>query len=359
MNLKLNTVAPKAKFTDKRIISLFLALFLLIGFSAANVSAENGKIAYAYANAIYKMNPDGTGAQQITFLANDLGYHRDYSPVWSPDGSKIAFVRLSSYTTYGEGGGGWNGDVPYETVNTYSIYTIDYNGGNLTQIKTGAAFVNDLTWSPDGTKLAYVQGADTTFAGNLQTCAGNVYIYTINAVANGTPTLIGAAVSGIDPSWSRDGTKIYYAVNNNSEYYGIYSVNLSTNSVQRHTYDNLPPADPEISPDGSRIAYAVDYAQEQCVAGNMSTMGPTRIQIYTGSLIVHNLVQNNSVILTNKASSPVWHTSGNLILFISTQSGEWSENTAEPELATITADGHNQTIIQNWQTGELTGSWSP
>jgi Tol biopolymer transport system component len=357
MNLEVNAFAPEGKFSIKRIIFLLLALFLLNGFSAGIVRAENGKIAYAYANAIYKMNPDGTNPQQLTAFT-DLGYHREYSPVWSPDGTKIAFVRYTSNHS-NEGGGGLNGDT-YNTVDVYNIYTIDYNGGNLTLIKTSSDFLNDLAWSPDGTKLAYVQGGDTTYAGIYQTCGGNTYIYTIDAVAGGSSVRLGATAGGIDPSWSRDGTEIFYAVNTNSENFGIYSVNLSTEEVQRLTYDNYAPADPEISPDGSKIAYAVDYPQEQCLFGNMSTMGPTRTQIYTGSLIVYNISQNNSVILTNKASSPVWHPSGNLILFISSGSnGEWSEQLGEPELATITAAGTNLTVIQSNQFGVLSGSWSP
>lgn len=360
MNLEINTYAPEVKLTIKRIIFLFLALFLLTVFSVENVRAENGKIAYAYANAIYKMNPDGTNVQQLTTPPFGNGYNRDFSPAWSPDGTKVAFVRLIAEEVATGGGGGLDSDTSYYTVFTYGIYTVDYNGGNLTQIKyTGTTFVNDLTWSPDGAKLAYVQGADTTFAGRLQACYGNSYIYTVNAVAGGASTLIAAAANGIDPSWSPDGTKIFYAVNNNSEDYGIYSVDLSTNAVQRLTIDNLPPADPEISPDGTRIAYAVNYKEDQCLAGNMSTMGPTTIYTYRGNLIVYNIQQNTFVTLANGASSPVWHPSGNLILYVSSQGGEWSEEGGEQELTTITTAGTNRTLIQNWQWGELSGSWSP
>ncbi|MDQ3801364.1 MAG: hypothetical protein M3384_18230, partial [Acidobacteriota bacterium] len=228
------------------------------------------------------MNPDGTGVQQLTF---NMGYNRDFSPVWSPDGTKIAFVRLISEVV-----GSQDADMP-NTVTSYGIYTIDYNGGNLTQIKSSSIFVNDLTWSPDGTKLAYVYGADTTFAGRLQSCSGNSYIYVVNAVASGASRRITVTSGGIDPSWSPDGTKIYYAVNNSSENYGIYSVDVATNAIERVTYDSVPPADPEISPDGTRIAYAVNYNTDQCLMGNMSTMGPTRMHVYRGSLLVYDIAQ--------------------------------------------------------------------
>lgn len=351
MNLKLNAVTPEAKFINKRISFLLLAFFLLIGFSAVETRAENGKIVYASGNAIFKMNPDGTGVQPLTF---NMGYNQDYSPVWSPDGTKIAFARSITEVV-----GSQDTDMP-NTVTTYGIYTVDYNGGNLTQIKSGSPFINDLTWSPDGAKLAYVYGADTTYSGRLQSCSGNSYIYVVNAVAGGASRRFTVTSGGLDPSWSPDGTKIYYAVNNASENYGIYSVNVATNAVQRVTYDSVPPADPEISPDGTRIAYAVNYNVDQCLMGNMSTMGPTRMHVYRGSLLVYDIAQGSTLILTSNANTPAWHPSGSLILFISTGGSFGSDGgTGEPELATIEPTGINQTVIPNGETGESSGSWSP
>ena len=355
MNLKLNAVAPRAKLACRRLLFLFPALFLLIQFSATSVSAESGKIAYAAGNAIYKMNPDGTSVEQLTF---NFGYDRDFSPVWSPDGLKIAFVRLT-YEATGQPGGSDGPLGGSDTTNynsTYSIYTIDYNGANPTQIKSGSAFINDLTWSPDGTKLAYVYGADTTFAGRLQSCSGNSYIYVVEATAGGTTRRVHGTAGAIDPSWSPDGTKIYFAVNNNPETYGIYSIDLSTDDITRITFDTVPPADPEISPDGSKIAYAVNYNEDQCLAGNMSTMGPSRIHIYRGSLIVHDIAQNSSLVAAvGGASSPSWHPDGSLILFVTTSGSEMEA----PDLSTITPTGLNQTVIPNPEAGEISGSWSP
>jgi Tol biopolymer transport system component len=358
MNLKLNAIMSEAKFTGKRKIFLFPAFFFLIALSVINVWAESGKIAYSYDNAIYKMNPDGTSVQQLTFTTAS---QKDFSPVWSPDGTKIAFVRSNSTQQVTSGGGGdwWSGEeTTVHTVTTYSIYTMGSGGANLTLIRNSPSFINDLTWSPDGTKLAYVYGADTTFAGIYQTCSGNSHIYIVNAVEGGNANPVAAAVGGIDPSWSSDGAKIFYAVNNNPEKYGIYSLNLSTNSVQRLTYDGAAPADPEISPDGTKIVYATGYAEEQCIAGNMSTMGPVKMYTYRGSLILYDIAQNSYLMLTSGASSPTWQPGGNLILYISAE-GQPSETTPGQELTTITATGQNRTQIQNWQSGETSGSWSP
>lgn len=336
----------KPEFINPRIFLTTLALFLLLQLSAVNLSAETNKIAYAYANSIYKMNPDGTGVQQLT------SGNIDYSPVWSPDGAKIAFIRLTTEHTYSD-----DIDISFET-RKHNIYTIDSNGGNLTQIKSEQAFINDLTWSPDGTKLAYVQGFDTTDAGYYYSCSGIRNIYVVDAVANGAARMIEAASGGVDPSWSPDGTKIFYAVNYPSGNLGVYSINLETDSVSRLTYDMSPPADPEISPDGSKIAYGIDYPLQDCLAGNMSTMGVIRLPDYiAGGLVVYDIAQNHSTILAGGASHPVWNASGSLILYTSTQSSGGG-GISQPELTVITVSGQNRTTIPNMQTGEISGSWS-
>ncbi|TES93324.1 MAG: hypothetical protein E3J88_00305, partial [Anaerolineales bacterium] len=62
-------------------------------FTPAPFGGGSGKIAFASYRSgdqeIYVMNSDGSGIQQLT--DNDWD---DYSPAWSPDGSKIAFDSL-------------------------------------------------------------------------------------------------------------------------------------------------------------------------------------------------------------------------------------------------------------------------
>lgn len=48
---------------------------------------------------IFSMNPDGTGARQLTFNKGD-----DYEPTLSPDGTKIAYMNRSVQASDGQGG---------------------------------------------------------------------------------------------------------------------------------------------------------------------------------------------------------------------------------------------------------------
>src|SRR5215203_1130498 len=255
MIFQLNAAIRESKPLNKRIYFVLLAFIFLINFSAVRTPAEDGKIVYSSGRAIYKMNPNGTNVQQLTFIASE---ERDFSPVWSPDGTKVAFVRYVSERDTG----------------IFHIYTIDSQGGNLTEIKNSASFINDLAWSYDGQKLAYVEGGDTTFEGRYfnSSCGGGSIIRIIQAVPNGYNYNVYTPVGATDPSWAPEGNKIYYVLNTNPQDYGIYSINLLSSYSIRLTYDSLPPADPAVSPDGSKIVYAVGYPDQGiCFAGNMST----------------------------------------------------------------------------------------
>ena len=68
-----------------------------------------------------------------------LGLER---PVWSPDGTQIAFTRRSSESTIDE--------------DATSIYVINADGTGLHEIDLGGGIhATDIEWSPDGTEIAF------------------------------------------------------------------------------------------------------------------------------------------------------------------------------------------------------------
>ena len=103
-----------------------------IAFQRYNTTAQP-----AAKSAIYLMNADGTHLRRLTPRSIDASI-----PRWSRDGTRIAF------NDYAE-------DVPNKSANVYSIRPDGTNLRKVTHYTGGTkrAFVND--WSPDGRQIVY------------------------------------------------------------------------------------------------------------------------------------------------------------------------------------------------------------
>jgi TolB protein len=123
---------------------------------------------------LYVLRPDGSLAR----LTNDFLDERD--PSWSPDRSRIAFVRAALAP-------------PHFT----SLWMMRADGRQVRRLTAPRdAFDGDPTWSPDGTTIAFVRrGVDAP--------ASRVELLDLRSRAIATPRLPRASYSGV--RWSSDG----------------------------------------------------------------------------------------------------------------------------------------------------------
>jgi Tol biopolymer transport system component len=105
----------------------------LDGSSILFVSNRDGNLEF------YSVNPDGSG---LTRLTNTPGFHED-NPSWSPDGASIAFdaCQAESWPCPGNAGG--------------DIFSMAADGTNRTRLTTDPRIDANPVWSPDGTRIAF------------------------------------------------------------------------------------------------------------------------------------------------------------------------------------------------------------
>ena len=99
-------------------------------------SPDGAKLAFAGDSGIFLMNADGTGAVQLTTGGME--------PSWSPDGSRIAFVMLQWDST-----GNDPGLYP-------RIAVVNTDGSGFARLSDGP-YDDSPAWSPDGTRIAFVR----------------------------------------------------------------------------------------------------------------------------------------------------------------------------------------------------------
>ena len=151
-----------------------LVLVVAVGATDAHASfpGSNGAIAFMRNGHVWTIEPDGT---QVKLAKGE-------QPAWSPDGSRIAYIRPARIG--------------------YQIWTMAADGSDRTQIPLVRTYYAAPSWSPDGSRLVY------TSVG-----AGGHDLYTIGATAPfGAPVQVTRTPDSDEehPAWSPDGTRIAF-----------------------------------------------------------------------------------------------------------------------------------------------------
>jgi Tol biopolymer transport system component len=132
-------------------------------------------------STIYMVNADGSG---YTNLISTLeGYYDE--PFWSPDGASIMFIKYTRLT---------------ENNSKAEIFRMNVDGSNvirLTELDT-ESYLEDLMWSPDGTRIAYTRDYE---------------IYVLRVDASDPVNLTNSPSYDDLPVWSPDGKRILFLSN--------------------------------------------------------------------------------------------------------------------------------------------------
>jgi Tol biopolymer transport system component len=138
---------------------------------------------------VYVMNADGSGQRNLT--RNPAS---DYSPAWSPKGNAIAFATDRADRT---GNDEW---------------LMDADGGNPRPLVEQTGIDEYPSWSPDGSRLAF----ECTLGTILPSQVGDFEVCVVNADGTGLERITDAPGISGPASWSPDGSMLVFGSNRDS-----------------------------------------------------------------------------------------------------------------------------------------------
>ena len=273
------------------------------------------------------------------------------SPVFSPDGSKIVF----SSSAFNLVAGDTNGKA--------DVFVKDLVTGAMTRVSVDAAGTegnagsSQAVFSPDGSKIAFVSQATNLAPGGI---SGKSDIF-IKDLTSGALTRITTATAGIDftgssdPVFSPDGSKIAFhsdttnlVAGDTNRSFDIFVKDLTTGVVTRVSVSasgaqaNLNSFSPVFSPDGNKIAF--QSAATTLVAGDTNGAGDIFVKDLTTGAISRVSVSAAGVQALSGSFSAVFSPDGSKIAFFSDASN----------LVTGDTNGSFDVFVKDLTTGAVT-----
>jgi Tol biopolymer transport system component len=197
---------------------------------------HNGLIAFVNkSGALAVIRPNGTGLRVVAKNANII------PSTWSPDGSRIAFVR-------------WIKSAKSEAINVLRMDqagAVPHRVGPLIPIARNSAGIQWLSWHPQGVALLYEH--------NQSYSHGSVKL--LAADGSTTSTLASDEDLNWGPAWSPDGSQIVWTrtlgpfTGQSAPKAHIWIMRADGSNKVQLTQNKWDEQAPTFAPDGSQIAY--------------------------------------------------------------------------------------------------------
>lgn len=167
---------------------------------------------------VWLMKPDGTDPQQVTTKSGGPSNLR-----WSPDAARIAFVSPKSGKD--------------------NVYVVALESGKIVQFTDHPTPSRQPAWAPDGKKLSYT------------TIAGRWYGHLVSADGTGDQRIPGPGA--VDMAFSPDGTRIAFTDQRDASGWRLFVMDADGKNTKLlnkngNTFGNIYP---RWSPDGKTISY--------------------------------------------------------------------------------------------------------
>ncbi len=267
-----------------------------------------GKIAFASQAGgglfhIHVINADGSGDTTLT-----SGPGEDRDPAWSPDRTRIAFVRHAK------------ADAPDEDAD---IYVINADGTGAARFTHGSGSKGDPAWAPDGTRMAF-------FATDRSTGRKRIFVQKLDRARRVDVSDPPQSCNDREPTWSPDSLRLVFVRKCGEEASALYLMGADGKGLLLLTDFGRTP---DWSPDGGKIVYT-----------GLGTQGP--------SVYVINVDGTGKTELTDSGLSgdPEWSPSGAKIVFA-------GSDLATVDLFIMNADGSGLSKLTNNPSDDVTASW--
>jgi Tol biopolymer transport system component len=256
--------------------------------------------------------------------ANTQGNDNSFSPVFSPDGSKIAFV--SKATNLAAGG----------VSGAQDIFVKDLTTGAITRVTAAASGVDNVgsatpVFSPDGSKIAFDSDTPNLVAGDTN-LSRDIFV---KDLTSGTFTRVSVSAAGTQgndnsftPVFSPDGSKIAFLSAASNLVTGdtngaadIFVKDLTTGTVTRvsvsgtGTQANSNSMAPVFSPDGSKIAFLSNASN--LVTGDTNGAQDAFVKDLTTGAVTRVSVDAAGAQGNSTSYNPVFSPDGSRIVFFS------------------------------------------